>query len=113
MKNALQDLRAFTGTENYYKLTMFGGFICTDGVKYVADTAKAYWLLDAIGSYQTQLKREDFQHWKLIVKDNSGILTCDDGNGNILITQEIQYTDFPQDINFYLTDNVLLLTSEY
>ena len=41
-------------------------------------------------------------------------LECDDGNGRIVFSKDIEYTDFPLDeIVFYFTDNVLMLTSEY
>lgn len=38
-----------------------------DGVKYMADEAGAYWLLDIIASYQTdaKIRREPFQVWEL------------------------------------------------
>lgn len=45
------DLSPFTGTEHWYKHWL-GGLLYTDGVKYVADQAGAYWLIDAIASYQ-------------------------------------------------------------
>ncbi|MGD1079605.1 MAG: DUF6876 family protein [Candidatus Sulfotelmatobacter sp.] len=40
--------------------------------------------------------------------------TCDDGNGNIVFTKEIEHTDFPLDeITLYFTNNVIHLPSEY
>jgi hypothetical protein len=40
--------------------------------------------------------------------------TCDDGNGNIVFTKEIEHTDFPLDeIKLYFADNVIHLPSEY
>ena len=107
------NLSGFTGTEQYHKLTAFGHFVCTDGVHYVAEQGRAYWLVDAIASYQHKLRGEEFQCWNLKVKGNTAVLTCDDGNDKELIRQEIEYTDFPQDIKMYLTNDVLMLTSEY
>lgn len=113
-ENPLKDLHLYTGSEQYHKLSAFAKFICTDGVKYVAETADAYWLVDAIASYQSKLKNTPFQHWKLTLKGAGCVLTCDNGNDSkAIITQKISYTDFPQDIEMYLTDNVLLLTGEY
>jgi hypothetical protein len=41
-------------------------------------------------------------------------LTCDDGNGNIVFTKDIEHTDFPLDeITLYFTNNVIHLPSEY
>ena len=45
------DLSGFTGTENWYRYAMMPRFTYTDGVKYLAEQAKAYWLLDAIFSW--------------------------------------------------------------
>jgi len=37
--------------------------------------------------------------------DSNGVLTCDDGNANIVFTKEIPFTDFPlPEITFYFTD---------
>jgi hypothetical protein len=41
-------------------------------------------------------------------------LTCDDGNGNIVFTKNIEHTDFPLDeITLYFANNVIHLPSEY
>jgi len=112
------DLRQFTGTEQWYRHGINRRVLFTDGVKYVADTAGAYWLLDEIvitQSYEKWLTDEAFQVWKLQVNpDQSAILTCDDGNDNVIYTKQITFTDFPlKEIKFYFTDNVILLPSEY
>jgi len=58
---------------------------------------------------------ERFQVWKLVVRpDNTAALTCNDGNYNVVFTQEIPFTDFPLDeITFYFTNNVIYLPSEH
>ena len=38
----------FTGAERFYRFGLRGDVLITEGVKYVADTAGANWLLDAI-----------------------------------------------------------------
>jgi hypothetical protein len=43
------DLSQFTGTENYYRHP-FGKALFTDGVKYFAETAGAYWFIDIFPS---------------------------------------------------------------
>ncbi len=43
------DLTQFTSTTQYYKHLM--GLLYTDGVQYVAEQGKAYWLIDAIVSW--------------------------------------------------------------
>jgi hypothetical protein len=107
------ELKQFCGTENYYRHWL--GFNYTDGVKYLAEKAGAYWLLDVVGSYQPQLRNKEFQIWRLDVQNNKGIVTMreDDGLPNI-IRQEIPYTDFPlHKFEMYFVDNVLLLKGEY
>lgn len=111
------DLAGFTGSENWYR-HFLGKSLYTDGVKYVADNAGAYWLLDeiAINQMLPKVKAEEFQLWvlKVDLEKRSGVLTCDDGNGNIVFTKKIDYTDFPlAEVRFYFTDNTILLPSEY
>lgn len=110
------NLRQFCGTENYFRHSL-SGLLFTDGIKYLADEAGAYWLIDAIVSYQTSRLKEKcpFQVWALKVNNSSGVLTMREDLENLEeIRQEIEYTDFPLDyIKLYLIDNVLLLPSEY
>jgi hypothetical protein len=112
------DLAQFTGTEQWYRHGINRSVLFTDGAKYVADTAGAYWLLDEIAliqPYDRRVAAEEFQVWKLVVRpDRTAKLTCDDGNDTILYTKEIAYTDFPLDeISFYFTNNVIYLPSEH
>lgn len=58
-------------------------FLLTDGAKYLAETAQAFWLMDAIASHQTnkQVAAEPFQIWKLTVNEQKqAALTCTDGS---------------------------------
>jgi hypothetical protein len=52
--------------------------------------------------------------WKLTVRDDhSATVVCDDGNDNIIYTQNVEYTDFPLDeIKLYFANNVVHLPSE-
>jgi hypothetical protein len=108
----------FTGSENWYRHAINRAVLFTDGAKYVADQAGAYWLLDEIAIIQPHDKRvaaEEFQVWKLAVNaDQTGVLTCDDGNGRVIFSKEIEYTDFPPEgITLYFTNNTILLPREY
>jgi hypothetical protein len=112
------DLAQFTGSENWYRHGINRKVLFTDGAKYVADQAGAYWLLDEIAIIQPHDKcvaAESFQVWRLAVNaDQTGVLTCDNGNGNVVYTKQIEYTDFPLDgITFYFTNNTILLPREY
>jgi hypothetical protein len=82
------DLAQFTGTENWYRHGMVRDVLYTDGVRYVAQTAGAYWLIDEIAFGQRGNKRvaaEGFQLWKLKVNpDHTARLACEDGNGGVV-----------------------------
>lgn len=113
------DLHLFTGSEHWYRHAINRKVLFTDGAKYLADQAGAYWLLDEIALIQPYDKRvaaEEFQMWKLAVRpDHTATLTCDDGNGRIVFTKAITFTDFPLDeITLYLVNNaVIMLPGEY
>jgi len=110
-------LAQFTGTERYYRLNRL--CLITDGAKYLADTACAYWLLDAAASYLIELGTADwFVLVRLVVEDGTAVLTLEDGNGAVRARQAIPYTDFPapQQTLYACWDGqhwVLMLPGEY
>ena len=109
----LSSLDQFTGTEQYYR-HWTGSLLYTDGVKYLADTAEAHWLIDLIASYR---RKEPFQVWTL-KRDQEGfgaVATMQEDSGQpVLVRQVIEYTDFPlPEITLWLVDGVLILKSEY
>lgn len=112
-------LAQFTGTDNWYKHGLVPGVTYTDGVKYVAETAGAYWLIDKVATlqYLPKVKAEEFQVWRLVVKDSAGTLSCEDGNGRVVYSEAIQYTDFPEPgIDLWCEQGeqrVILLPSEH
>ena len=122
-----RSLKHFTGTENYYGYRLFAGPVIgtyTDGVKFLEDECGAYWLIDAIFSYQYgKIKKEPFQVWtlnKCVYKTGKRAgqeywkLEGQDGNNNVIAKQIIEFSDFPLDeIKLYLINRVLLLPSEY
>jgi hypothetical protein len=119
-------LAQFTGTEHWFRHGLSRGVAYTDGVKYVADTAGAYWLVDIIAIAQRldeAVREEPFQLWKLEVRENdSATVICEDGNGKPLYRQDIEWTDFAREgISFYCCEDsttpgitrLILLPSEY
>lgn len=111
------DLAQFTGTTRYYQHWL-RQIVFTDGVHYVAETGGAYWLIDAIASYQPKLLTDpmlqQFQHWKLKVNNQKAQLACERDSDDVVLTQNIEFTDFPlNEIRFYLVAGVLMLPSEY
>lgn len=100
------DLRQFTGTEQWHRWSpLFPKVLLTDGAKYVAEHGGkhgAYWLMDAIASYQNSdpIKKnpelQRFQLWTLeVAPDKTAKLTCRaDSDLPAKIKQFIDYTDF-------------------
>ncbi|MGY3278144.1 DUF6876 family protein [Bradyrhizobium sp. S3.7.6] len=112
------DLAQFTGSERVYRHNLMRTIVYTDGVKYLAEKASAYWLVDKIASLQlkAEVRAEEFQTWKLklIAAGHRAELTCDDGNGNIVHSEVIDFTDFPLDeVALFYTNSTILLPSEY
>jgi hypothetical protein len=91
----------------------------TDGAKHVADAGGAYWLLDEIALAQRSEKAvaaEEFQVWTLTVdvSRHTATLTCDDGNGEIVFTKAIAFTDFPvAEVTLWFANNTIYLPSEH
>ena len=110
-------LRQFTGSETWYRHGINRNVLFTDGAKFVADDGGAYWLLDTIAICQMEprVKAEEFQVWKLSVHpDRSGALVCEDGNDNVVYTQQIPFTDFPLDeLALWFANDVIYLPSEH
>ena len=113
----LESLAQFTGTERYYRINR--KCVITDGAKYLAEGAGAYWLMDAAASYLLELGTDDwFVLVRLVVNGSKATLTLEDGNGSIRAQQDIGYTDFPlpEQIIYACWDAehwVLMLPSEY
>lgn len=112
------DLSQFTGSEKWYQHSFNRQVTFTDGAKYVADQGGAYWLLDEIVLAQrfvAHVAAEVFQVWKLTVhSDHTAVLTCEDGNANIVLVKPLAYTDFPlREVTLYFTNNVIYLPSEH
>lgn len=113
----LNTLPHFCGTEMYYEHKTFGyGFMhLTDGVAYLREKAQCRWLMDLILSVQHKLIDESFQEWNLC-KSNTGtwVISCNDGNDNMLYSKDISYSDFPLDsVVLWVVDKVVMLPREY
>jgi len=110
-------LQHFIGSDIIYKHWL--GLKYTVGIKYLAEVAQCWWLLDCIASHQTSKfllnpKLREFQIWRLLVEDNSGILICEWDTNQEVLWQAIEYTYFPlSSIKLYLVKNVLMLPTEY
>ena len=106
------------GTNQYWKHLF--GLLYTDGVKAHADIAEAYWLIDAVASYQMDLAKMKHDHggfvlWKLEVKDGSCVLTARRDSGEKpFIKQDIEFTDHPEgEWDFWQEGKVLIIPEEH
>ena len=114
----LKALHQFTGSETWYRHSLNRKVLYTEGAQYLAQHGGAYWLLDTIAIAQAHDKAvaaEEFQLWTLRVNpDSTGLLTCDDGNKNIVYRQPLPFTDFPlPEVKLYFCNDVIMLPGEY
>lgn len=112
----------FIGTEHYHKWSLlFRNIVLTDGVKWLADNAECYWLMDLIASYQSfpTVRRNPFQVWKIKVNTSAqAMIVCEDGNNNELAHQFIEFTDMPlAEVDLWVEEGdgyrVILLPNEH
>ncbi len=100
------DLDQFTGDDIRYMHPLNKKVIYTPGVRYLAQEAQAYWLIDAIASYfgsdimnlamSKDSRLKSLQFWRLDVKDGKAVLIANaDAGEEPFVRQEIEYTDFP------------------
>ena len=110
-------LSQFTGTAQYWRVAR--QFVITDGVKYLAETAACFWLIDAAISHLLEIGTAD---WFVLVRTevsgSSAVMIYEDGNGLERARQAIPYTDLQlPSVNFYAVWDserwVIMLPSEY
>jgi len=112
----LENLDQFVWTGNYHRHPLQGDFFLTDGVQYVAEKARAFWLLTEIimVQYEPDIAWQRRQIWTLNVKKNRGAsLVCTDSKGNQISSIDIHSTNFPlPTITLWLEDKTFMLPSE-
>jgi hypothetical protein len=110
-------LSQFTGTAQYWRVAR--QFVITDGVKYLAETAACFWLIDAAISHLLEIGTAD---WFVLVRTevsgSSAVMIYEDGNGAEYARQAIPYTDLQlPSVNLYAVWDserwVIILPSEY
>jgi hypothetical protein len=110
-------LKQFTGTSQWYKHGLVPSLLYTDGVRYFAEHAGggAYWFLDIVATEIFPLQKDEaFILIELNVTGSAAEIVCTDGDDVELYRRSIEFTDCPEGRwEFYLTDNVFLLPSEY
>jgi len=118
---AQNDLRAelaqFTGSVEFYR-HFTGTFVYTEGVKFLAERARLYWLIDLIASWQPRALRDaalrEFQLWELRITDREAAAVClrdvDDEAFRQALTTADSVLDY---VRLYVEGGVLLLPSEH
>ena len=113
----LAKLAQFTGTAQYWRVAR--QFVITDGVKYLAESAACFWLIDAAISHLLEIGTADwFVLVRVEVSGSSAVMIYEDGNGSEYARQEIAYTDLAlSSVRVYAVWDsehwVIMLPSEY
>lgn len=129
VKAAGGELQQFTGTTAYHQqifpIPELGiPFCATDGVKYFAEQAGAFWFLDIVNTeIASHLKEEDFIVIYLQCNNGEGDITATDGDEHLFFERHIDVCLIPDGKwNFYLQIGfigydtqvgVIMLPSEY
>jgi len=110
-RNDLNDIYAqSSGAGTWFRYSF--GFLITEGVKAIADSAGGYWLIDAIVSYR---RKEEHQFWTLLVRGSRAVLIMQEDSGKpFLVKQKISFTDFPQGRwKVWVINKTLMVPNEY
>lgn len=114
--NANDHFGSGNGSENFYQSNV-SPIIYTDGIKDLAQSCEAYWLIDLVISHQQTktVRLQPFQVWQLKrVQDSVYAITATDGNDKQIASQQIPFSDFRYDIaTLWLVNGCLMLPNEY
>lgn len=112
----LIQLKYFTGSELFYRAALFKNHVYTEGVRFLAQEAECYWLIDFILARQIspELKYQGFQTWSISCKDSRAVIKVTDGDEKHIYDYMIPYSDFHlEEFTLWLIDKTLMLPSEY
>jgi hypothetical protein len=110
-------MREPTRSTEFYRRWL-KGFRYTEGVRFLAEHARCYWLIDLIAILQVRAVKDawlrEFRLWELVVQDRRGILTCSRDTEDVAFREVIETTDFPiACVHLYVEGGVLMLPSEH
>jgi hypothetical protein len=120
---SLDALQQFHGSENLYR-HFSKNLIYTDGIKFLAEQAGCYWLIDEIAfSLPKLLKKNKSWFYAIdfkVSKRKSARIIFTDGNDVQILRKHILWTDFPlvgEKITLFLAEGeigyCLMLPGEY
>ncbi len=114
------DLASFTGTSQWYRHGLERSMLYTDGVRYFAERAGAYWFLDIVATelFVVQLGAGRLDVTLTVADDRAAIEAkigpaagC--GLDGVIWRKRITFTDCPAGVwRFVFANNVLCLPSE-
>ncbi len=116
--NALRaELRQFTGSTEFYR-HFSHAIVYTEGVKFLAEHARVYWLIDLIASWQRRALKDvalrEFQLWELRITSGKAVVVCLRDSEDEAFRQKLEFADSALDyVRLYLQDGVLMLPSEH
>lgn len=110
-----EELLQFTGSEKWYEHPLQPSMTYTDGVKYFVDKTNGSWLLNIVATEYPALKEQFLVSIKAIQRKDSCSIVFADPDGHEIFSRQVEHaTEIPEGVwTFYLTNNVLLLPSEY
>jgi hypothetical protein len=100
------ELRQFTGDLERYRHWLNRRLLYTPGVQFLAESAGAYWLIDAVASWigtpeylaavEADDRINDLHFWKLEVREDCSAKLSARVDSDVapFVVQEIEFTDF-------------------
>src|ERR1700682_99049 len=89
-------LRQFTGSTEFYR-HFTNSLIYTEGVRFLAEEARLYWLIDLIASWQPRALRDralqEFQLWELRITETEAAAVCLRDSDDEAFRQKLAYAD--------------------
>ena len=96
-----EGLVGFTGSETFLRYSpLFPNVIITEGVRWLADAAECYWLVDLIASHLPAVQKAGETFAVVMVERTTGsgatfAIVDDIPATTIFADQKVDYTDFP------------------
>lgn len=118
IKEFKNNLAQFCGSEDFFSTQFIRGFVYTEGVRYFAEKAGAYWLVDDVALFfKNKVKMTGFATVKAISKNNKVRLVLED-EGVKYGEKRYSFSDLPEgEWLFYLQYDgqrvFMMLPSEY
>jgi len=114
-RQLVAELAEFVGTHQWHQHPFTREMTYTDGVKYFADRTGSYWLVDFVATELFSLLSVQPFLSIIVASDDVSCKVCvTDGNENQIVMRKFPFSTMPDGKwKFYLTDDVLILPSEY